>query len=523
MAQFEDLHESIFQVCETTESYDYDSGMVASANTTIYIPDTPWMQLDFSESQLAPGATIILTTADGTRQELSEASLELLNGVSAVLETEEVSVELIPPPQTTGQRRSRVVISELKYGLCGNDEIIAESLCGADDRTSSDDVRAGRIGGCTGYLVSNNVFIQAGHCGTPSSSTRLHFTFTGSSAPIQDQYAVDVSTYQFLNNGVGQDWGAGLLLPNSETGKLPGVAQSEKCGTADCGWYTIGSIPTTGDIRITGYGTKSGSTRSQRTHVDALTLAASTYLRYIPDTMGGNSGSPVIHEQTGEVVGVHTHGGCENGGNHGTRIDRSDFQQHVQYLLGLSGPTPAPVPTFAPTPTPPTFAPTANPTHFPTASPTNLPTPAPVPTPPTPLSGTNPAATPNNGICEDGETCYNSNDCRSRTGGKPSNRYCCYGGDDRNDVTNGVSCADSRCGGSQSCSTATEPVYWTCGDGVCAGGGETNTNCPQDCPLDTPAPTPFPTFQSTCKGYNAACQRNTDCCSNKCRGNRRCG
>merc|ERR1712150_292938 len=137
----------------------------------------------------------------------------------------------------------------------------------------------------------------------------------------------------------------------------------------------------------------------------------------------------------GTVVGVHTHGGCEGGGNHGTRIDRSDFQQHVQYLLSLSGvdPTPAPVPTPAPTPSPPTFAPTPIPTRFPTASPTKSPTPAPVPTPPTPLCGTNPVATPNNGICEDGETCFNSNDCNGRTGGRPDFRYCCYGGDVRND------------------------------------------------------------------------------------------
>mmetsp|Transcript_23931 Transcript_23931/g.36386 ORF Transcript_23931/g.36386 Transcript_23931/m.36386 type:complete len:572 (+) Transcript_23931:35-1750(+) len=148
------------------------------------------------------------------------------------------------------------------------------------------------------------------------------------------------------------------------------------------------------------------------------------------------------------------------------------------------------------------------------------PTPAPVPTPPTPLCGTNPAATPNNDICEDGETCYNSNDCRSRTGGKPSNRFCCYGGDNRNDVTDGVSCADNRCG--SQCSTSTDAVQWCCGDGTCAGGGETNSNCPEDCPAETPAPTPFPTFESTCLGRNNNCNSNSDCCSNQCKRNGRC-
>ena len=48
---------------------------------------------------------------------------------------------------------------------------------------------------------------------------------------------------------------------------------------------------------------------------------------------GGNSGSPVIHEETGHAVGVHTHGGCSSGGNHGTRVDRSDFAAHVEFLM----------------------------------------------------------------------------------------------------------------------------------------------------------------------------------------------
>lgn len=175
-----------------------------------------------------------------------------------------------------------------------------------------------------------------------------------------------------------------------------------------------------------------------------------------------------------------------------------------------------PQPTFNPTPTPPTFPPTPTP---PTASPTKVPTPAPVPTAPTPLCGTNPVAIPNNGICEDGETCRNSNDCDGRTGGNPRNRFCCYGGDARGDVQYGVMCSDSRCG---SCDTSTDPVEWCCGDGICAGGGETNSNCPEDCPAETPAPTPVPTLESSCLSRNNRCSSNSDCCSNNCKRNGRC-
>ena len=178
----------------------------------------------------------------------------------------------------------------------------------------------------------------SGHCGTPSSSTRIHFTYGVSNAPVEDQYAVDVSSYQGVDGGVGNDWGAGRLLPNSETGKLPGVAQSEKCGAAGCGWYNLGTVPSStsgNNIRITGYGTAAVDSRSQKTHVGALVGIVSTSLRYVPDTTGGNSGSPVIHEETGDAIGVHTHGGCSatGGSNAGTRIDRAEFMAHVNSLL----------------------------------------------------------------------------------------------------------------------------------------------------------------------------------------------
>ena len=77
------------------------------------------------------------------------------------------------------------------------------------------------------------------------------------------------------------------MLPNSSTGKLPGVAQSEKCGTASCGWFELGDIPSTtggNNIRVTGYGTAAVASRSQKTHVGPLFSIGSTSLRYRPDT-----------------------------------------------------------------------------------------------------------------------------------------------------------------------------------------------------------------------------------------------
>lgn len=148
------------------------------------------------------------------------------------------------------------------------------------------------MGGCTAWLIGKNIFLRAGHCGDPNESTRLHFTSEVSNAPVSDQYAVDLPTYKFLNNGVGKDWAIGRLHPNSATGLLAGVAQSAKCnpsgtGDATCGWYKLGNAPskTSGNtIRITGYGVHTTDGRLQKTHAGALTKISSSSLQYSTDT-----------------------------------------------------------------------------------------------------------------------------------------------------------------------------------------------------------------------------------------------
>ena len=50
---------------------------------------------------------------------------------------------------------------------------------------------------------------------------------------------------------------------------------------------------------------------------------------------GGNSGSPVLHAQTGKAVGIHIAGGCTSSGgrsNVGQRIDSPDLVKHFTRL-----------------------------------------------------------------------------------------------------------------------------------------------------------------------------------------------
>lgn len=271
----------VAKVCESLQPYTYNSGDTRSATTTVFVAQAPWIQLDLSDSELSAGAKLTIV-GDSATQVITASDLSSSNGFSAVFDGSSVSVELSSPGGVRGNgNTSRVVVSNVKVGLC-KDDLTSSSICGdIDDRVPSTDVRMGRIGGCTGWLISEDVFIQAGHCGTPSSSTRIHFVYGTGSATPENQYAVDVSSYQGVNGGVGNDWGAGRLLPNSVTGKLPGVAQSEKCGSPGCGWFNLGDVPTStsgNNIRITGYGTAAVDSRSHKTHVGALTTLLGVHM-----------------------------------------------------------------------------------------------------------------------------------------------------------------------------------------------------------------------------------------------------
>ena len=208
-AQFE----SIAEFCDNSIPYDYDSGDVSSGTvvTNVYAPDnSPSIQLDLSETTLGNHAVLKLTGATSS-QELDASALEN-NDYSAVFDGTSVRVELVA--KATGGNlfrgrklagnTSRVKISAIKVPTCKPSEI-APSICGTtgelgtcelvysidvpyiksmytfhlyiythyislmytyihtDDRIPSTDPRQGRIGGCTGWLISENVFCQAGH------------------------------------------------------------------------------------------------------------------------------------------------------------------------------------------------------------------------------------------------------------------------------------------------------------------------------------------------------------------------
>jgi V8-like Glu-specific endopeptidase len=211
-----------------------------------------------------------------------------------------------------------------------------KSICGLkDERVLSDVAQIGRVSlegknyGCTITMISSSCAITAGHCldvmevaqfNTPESINKIP-----QAAKKEDQYKVIKSSIKHQDLGPGTDWMVFKLAANEFTGKKAGDVQ---------GHFSFSKISPTKlqKITITGYGSDSDDSKghfSQQTH-DGYVLGfpegiINTALAHSVDTMGGNSGSTIRDYHTGDILGIHTHGGCHStgGANEGTLIYKS--------------------------------------------------------------------------------------------------------------------------------------------------------------------------------------------------------
>ncbi len=228
-----------------------------------------------------------------------------------------------------------------------------ETLCGPDDRASSNDKRVGRLMpvGCTGWLIGNDLVLSAGHCDIGDAMAILEFQVptslpNGTTQPAHpnDQYPVLQATIKKQYSGVGHDWAVFRVGPNSNTGQFPGAVQGA------CFKLSKNARPTV--VQVTGHGidnTPLGATgdrnqdsQTQQTENGAggssvhyfHSPTSGSYFRYTVDTMGGNSGSPVINNDDGLAVAIHTNGGCDSGGNYGTAVDNDDLREAIKSFVG---------------------------------------------------------------------------------------------------------------------------------------------------------------------------------------------
>ncbi|MGI9012842.1 MAG: hypothetical protein ACR2GY_01170 [Phycisphaerales bacterium] len=299
--------------------------------TEINIPGATWLRLQFADVMLAEGAQVRITSLlDGASQTMQEQHLHHWQLTTAYFNGGSIRVELIATP---GSGPSRIRFGHAWAGSA--DEPVAQTICGSvDDRVLSDDPRSGRALpiGCTVFLIDDagHCFLTAGHCsGSNLQVVQFNVPLSNSEGGLQhpgpeDQYAVDVSSKQFTNNGAGDDWGFFGCFPNTETNLTPFEAQGDAYIRA------AAPPPVDGrDIRITGYGTDNTPPQHnqvQQTHAGPFFAINGNRIQYQTDTTGGNSGSGVQDDTTGLIIGIHTHGGCNQNGtgsNSGTAINHS--------------------------------------------------------------------------------------------------------------------------------------------------------------------------------------------------------
>ena len=334
-----------------------DSGPVVNAgaargviySTVVRVAAAPWVRMTFDRVELGrPGGTILRVTslADGAVQTLNAEQLAQWGNTSAYFNGEAVAVELIADPNAAP---SRVVLSAVLAGPPGGDGIA--SICGADDnRLPSSDPRAGRTApdGCTAFLISDSAgcMLTAGHCILAGLEVvEFNVPLSDGAGTIQhpgpeDQYAVDVSSIQFAYGSLGNDWLYFGCFANTQTGLTPIEAQGAVQVLSDIPPAVAGQT-----IRVTGYGmddTPPEWNFIQQTHTGPYIDLIDTTIRYQVDTRGGNSGSAVVVEASGEAIGIHTSAGCdpEGGANVGTGLNNPGLQTAFVNPQGVCVPTP---------------------------------------------------------------------------------------------------------------------------------------------------------------------------------------
>lgn len=239
----------------------------------------------------------------------------------------------VPPP---------VVVKPSLWSLCHGEgkrtllalyrQKIKQQLEFLDLRQLSWDKRVARLMpiGCTAWMIDdpNHCFLTAGHCWgsnfmgmNMTAAVQFQVPLSDVNGTVRhphpnDQYPIDSESVQSDGATMGNDWAYMGAHPNSNTNLAPYKAQGE--------WYKLSQSEEVPDynstIVITGYGTTRLPNRHknqvQQTHSGPLTTSKRNdtrnlwHIRYQVDTTGGNSGSAIVLEETGEAIGVHAYAGC---------------------------------------------------------------------------------------------------------------------------------------------------------------------------------------------------------------------
>ena len=336
------------------ESPIYDGNLMREGESKmvyehiIKVENAPWMRLYFRDVFLGKNSYLVISSVkNDSKQKQTAATLKQWNNSSAYFNGDELKIELYV---SGGNQDIFFKLEKILVGEYAQIYSTIEKICGAtDDREPSDDNAVGRVV-CldpaqsigTAFIIDNGALVTAGHCFAEPNFDVLEFNvpYSLDDGTIQfanpdDQYAIDQNSKVGHDNGVGDDWGVFRVFNNSGTQLQPIEAQQA--------YYIMVQDSTPENFVVTGYGADGpapfyGSNPpynrynyTQQSSSGPDDGSYGTILKYLIDTQGGNSGSPVIDESTGRAVGVHTYGGCKesSGNNQGTSTMNADFWEAI--------------------------------------------------------------------------------------------------------------------------------------------------------------------------------------------------
>jgi len=311
----------------------------------VHIPKASWLKLQFKTVSL-PGTSRLEITSfkDGYIQCLNRRIAQDWFPHSAFFNGDALLLRLFAGPNTTGVSVELDSV-EVGYPPLGG----VDSICGpTDDRVPSSDKRVARLepAGCTAWIAtSRGLIFTAGHCaGKIAQIVEFNVPFSNPDGsknhpPPQDQYPL-IRNLGGISNPNACDWAVYVAGINS-TNKTPLQRQGAYFRLAT----KMPSSPST--LRITGHGmhlVNKTWNQVQKTatgpYVGMGSGKCGPYLvLYQVDSISGDSGSPVIHEGTGEAVAIHSGGDCAKAGNAGTAVTNADLQR----VLNSPQPQPGPL------------------------------------------------------------------------------------------------------------------------------------------------------------------------------------
>ena len=277
----------------------------------VHVPGADSLRLIFDEVELGPGDRLdVHSLADGEVHSIDREQLASWGSTSAYLNGDTLILELIVAPES----RSSYALDAV---LVGSGVLAPQTICGFDDRVPSSDPRVARLldnsgnWTCTGFLAPGGCAMTAGHCIAFADTAQFNVPSSLPNGalqhpPIEDQFPANPSSFAGEYVGEGQDWSIYRLQTN-----VLGEDAHQKYGS----FAVASKDPSTNDaVRVTGNGADTGPDNTiQQTHVGpfvGISGVGGTVLEFIVDVNSGSSGSPLIEELSGEVVGIVTGGGC---------------------------------------------------------------------------------------------------------------------------------------------------------------------------------------------------------------------